>query len=221
MAFVILSSREGSRGGGSGNLSVDETPFTVRAWAASERPSFPITFAAIKHYGRAWRLAEAGETPVLRMRINVSKGKRPASAYNVIADIPGTAAALASQIVMAGARLDSWAAGTGALDNASGVANVLEAARILKATGFKLRRTIRIALLGRRTGAARLNISRAQDIRTSTRWNAFPLPTSRGRRLCWEYFWRIAQASLTCCLARDVRRVHLAPVRAREALSHI
>lgn len=148
VASVILPSRDGSRGGGSGNLSIDETPFTVRAWTASERPRFPIVFAAIEHYGRAWRLAEAGNSPVLRVMVKVTESKRPTPAYNVIGDIPGTDPALASQVVMAGAHLDSWAAGTGALDNASGVAMVLEAARILKTTGFKPRRTIRVVLFG-------------------------------------------------------------------------
>ncbi len=52
----------------------------------------------------------------------------------------------ADEIVMIGAHLDSFTAGTGATDNASGCAVVLEAMRILKAIGAKPRRTIRMAL---------------------------------------------------------------------------
>jgi Zn-dependent M28 family amino/carboxypeptidase len=47
---------------------------------------------------------------------------------------------------MLGAHFDSWHTGTGATDNAAGSAVMMEAMRILKATGLKLRRTVRIAL---------------------------------------------------------------------------
>jgi Zn-dependent M28 family amino/carboxypeptidase len=47
---------------------------------------------------------------------------------------------------MLGAHLDSWHTGVGATDNADGAAVVMEAMRILKATGLQPRRTIRVAL---------------------------------------------------------------------------
>jgi hypothetical protein len=47
---------------------------------------------------------------------------------------------------MLGAHFDSWHTGTGATDNAAGSAVMLEAMRILKATGVRLRRTVRLAL---------------------------------------------------------------------------
>ena len=66
--------------------------------------------------------------------------------HNVIAEIPGTDAALKDEIVMVGAHLDSWHTGTGGTDNADGVATVMEAMRILKVLGVRPRRTIRAAL---------------------------------------------------------------------------
>jgi len=65
--------------------------------------------------------------------------------YNVIAEIPGSGPQK-NEIVMIGAHLDSWHAGAGASDNAAGVAVMMEAMRILKATGLKPKRTIRIGL---------------------------------------------------------------------------
>jgi Zn-dependent M28 family amino/carboxypeptidase len=47
---------------------------------------------------------------------------------------------------MLGAHFDSWHSGTGATDNAAGSATMMEAMRILKATGLPLRRTVRLAL---------------------------------------------------------------------------
>ena len=68
--------------------------------------------------------------------------RRPA--YNTIAEIPGTD--LKDQIVMLGGHLDSWHSGTGATDNAAGVAAAMEAVRILKTLGAPPRRTVRVAL---------------------------------------------------------------------------
>ena len=70
------------------------------------------------------------------------------SGYNVIAEIPGSDPAVGSEVVLLGAHLDSWHAGTGAADNGDAAASLIEAMRILKALGVKPRRTIRMALWG-------------------------------------------------------------------------
>jgi carboxypeptidase Q len=67
-----------------------------------------------------------------------------APTYNTVAEIPGTD--LKDEIVMAGAHLDSWQAGTGATDNGTGSAAVMEASRIISALHLRPRRTIRFAL---------------------------------------------------------------------------
>jgi Zn-dependent M28 family amino/carboxypeptidase len=64
--------------------------------------------------------------------------------YNTIAEIPGTDRK--DEVVMLGAHLDSWHAGTGATDNGVGAAVCMEVTRILKALNVNPRRTIRIAL---------------------------------------------------------------------------
>jgi Zn-dependent M28 family amino/carboxypeptidase len=65
-------------------------------------------------------------------------------AFNILAELPGTDSA--GELVMIGAHFDSWHTGTGATDNAAGSAVMMEAMRILKATGLPLRRTVRLAL---------------------------------------------------------------------------
>ena len=62
---------------------------------------------------------------------------------NVVADLPGSD--LRDEVVLLGAHLDSWDPGQGADDDGSGVAAVVDAARVLKAAGVKPRRTIRFA----------------------------------------------------------------------------
>ena len=68
------------------------------------------------------------------------------NAFNIVAELPGTDKA--DEVVMLGAHFDSWHTGTGATDNAAGSAVMMEAMRILKTSGVKLRRTVRIGLWG-------------------------------------------------------------------------
>jgi hypothetical protein len=68
----------------------------------------------------------------------------PAESFNVTAEIPG--GRLKDEVVMVGAHLDSWATGTGATDDAAGSAMAMEAMRILKASGLRLDRTVRVGL---------------------------------------------------------------------------
>ena len=68
------------------------------------------------------------------------------ASFNVIGEIPGSDKS--DEVVMLGAHFDSWHGATGATDNASGSAVMMEAMRILKQSGLKLRRTVRIGLWG-------------------------------------------------------------------------
>jgi hypothetical protein len=95
-------------------------------------------------YGRVWRLLADGRSVELEVDIVNRIHPEGRTAYNVIAEIPGTDKA--DEVVMLGGHLDSWHAATGATDNAIGCAVTMEAARILMAIGAKPRRTVRVAL---------------------------------------------------------------------------
>jgi hypothetical protein len=95
-------------------------------------------------YGRIWRLLSDKRTVELEFDILNQIHPEGRTAYNVVAEIPGTDKA--DEVVMLGGHLDSWHAGTGATDNAIGCAVTMEAARILMAIGAKPRRTVRVAL---------------------------------------------------------------------------
>jgi len=109
------------------------------------KPLPRVTMAA-EHYNRAFRLVEKGIDVEMEIEIRAVFHQEDLQDYNVIAEIPGTD--LEDEIVMIGGHLDGMPAGTGAADNAAGVAMVMEAMRILKAVGAEPRRTIRAALWG-------------------------------------------------------------------------
>ncbi len=64
------------------------------------------------------------------------------ASYNVLAEIKGIAKP--DEVVVVGGHLDSWDLGTGALDNAAGVAVSMQAGFIIKLLKLRPKRTIRI-----------------------------------------------------------------------------
>jgi carboxypeptidase Q len=133
VGYATMSSRNGKLvHGQNSQFQVGATP---------PLPGFEI---AAEDYRRLARLAKMGMAPSLELNSDVSFDDSDTKAYNILADIPGTDAK--AGYVMAGAHMDSWAMGDGAADNAAGVSMVMEAARIIKASGIKTKRAIRFAL---------------------------------------------------------------------------
>lgn len=104
-------------------------------------------YLAIEAYARMQRLLEKNIPVEMEVEIKNEFNKNLV-VNNIIAEIPGTDPKLKDEIVLIGAHYDSWHAGTGAADNASGCMVMLEALRILKEVGAQPRRTIRLALWG-------------------------------------------------------------------------
>ena len=108
----------------------------------------PSVVLAGEHYNMIARMLERGLPVKLRVNVQSHFVTDDPNSYNVIAEIPGTDPQLKSEVVLIGAHLDSWHTGTGASDNADGVAVVLETMRIIKALGLQPKRTIRVGLWG-------------------------------------------------------------------------
>jgi carboxypeptidase Q len=104
----------------------------------------PTVVLRNEDFGRISRLLDSGRGVDVELDIVNRSFPEGRTAYNAVAEIPGTDKA--HEVVMLGAHLDSWHAATGATDNGVGSAVMMEAARILTAIGVKPRRTIRIAL---------------------------------------------------------------------------
>jgi carboxypeptidase Q len=140
-AILALGSGDSTRG-------TMGTVFTGGAGSRDPKnPTRTLTLLlAPEHYNRISRILEKG-TPV-RMEANVKNTfhDQDLNAFNIVADLPGSDPKLKDELVMLGAHFDSWHAGTGATDNAAGSAVMMEAMRILKATGLPLKRTVRIGL---------------------------------------------------------------------------
>lgn len=154
-----------------------------------ESVGVPAVALAAEHYNRLIRLLELAEgspekgAPVLEIDVSARFEDDDLTAYNTVAEIPGTD--LADQVVMVGAHLDTWHSSPGASDNAAGVAVAMEALRILRAAGLRPRRTVRIGLWsGEEQG---LQGSRAY---VREHFGGQPLPESQEERKMPPFMWR-------------------------------
>jgi carboxypeptidase Q len=102
---------------------------------------------AAEHYNRLYRTIHDDNTPVtVELNIQNKFLDNEGKSFDVIGEIPGSDPKLADQVVMIGGHFDSWHSGTGATDNGVGSAVMLEVMRVLKATGLKMGRTVRVGL---------------------------------------------------------------------------
>ncbi|MEO5628608.1 MAG: M20/M25/M40 family metallo-hydrolase [Thermomonas sp.] len=150
---------------------------------AGESVGVPSLVMGAEHYNTLMRALDRKQAP--RMRVNVVArftDDIDQPGYNTIAEIPGTGPHRA-EIVMLGAHMDSWHAGTGASDNGAGVAVVMEAVRILKAIGAKPDRTIRVALW---SGEEQGLIGSAKYV--EDHFGAYPEPTDPEQKAIPAFF---------------------------------
>ncbi len=107
-------------------------------------PQPPAVLLRNDDAGRIYRIIQGGTPVTVEFTMQNQFYPEGKTTYNAVADIPGTDKA--DEVVIMGGHLDSWTSATGATDNAIGSAIMMEAARILLATGAKPRRTVRVAL---------------------------------------------------------------------------
>jgi carboxypeptidase Q len=110
---------------------------------ADPATTLPAVVIAAEQYGRIARMVARKVPVTIEADIKNTFYPNPA-VFNVVGEIAGTDKA--DELVMLGGHIDTWHAATGAADDGVGVAAMMEAMRILKATGVKLRRTVRVGL---------------------------------------------------------------------------
>ena len=114
------------------------------SYKPGETTTVPQLTMALEHWTRIARLLQQKKDVSLELNVTNTFYDDDPMQYDTIAEIPGTDKK--DEVVMLGAHLDSWHAGTGATDNGAGTIVMMEAVRILKTLDIKPRRTIRIGL---------------------------------------------------------------------------
>jgi carboxypeptidase Q len=136
--LAVIDHSRGTAGGG--------TVFVQSggSYKTGETTTVPQLTMASEHWSRIARLLDQKKEVSLELNVTNTFYDDDPMQYDTIAEIPGTDKK--DEVVMLGAHLDSWHAGTGATDNGAGSIVMMEAVRILKALDIKPRRTIRIGL---------------------------------------------------------------------------
>jgi carboxypeptidase Q len=114
------------------------------SYKTGETTTVPQLTLSVEQWARIARLLQQKKDVTLELNVVNTFFDDDPMQYDTIAEIPGTDKK--DEVVMLGAHLDSWHAGTGATDNGAGTVVMMEAVRILKALDIKPRRTIRIGL---------------------------------------------------------------------------
>jgi carboxypeptidase Q len=114
------------------------------SYKTGETTTIPQLTLAVEQWTRIDRLLKQKKDVTLELNVQNTFYDDDPMQYDTIAELPGTDKK--DEVVMLGAHLDSWHAGTGATDDGAGTIVMMEAMRILKALDIKPRRTIRIGL---------------------------------------------------------------------------
>jgi hypothetical protein len=118
----------GSAGRGAGGFSAAPT-------AVLPHEDYALLYRMLKDYNN---------TVTMRVAIRGTLSAGPEKASITVAQIKGSEKP--DEQVIIGGHLDSWFLGQGAVDNGTGAMSVLEAARIIKALGWKPKRTLTFIL---------------------------------------------------------------------------
>lgn len=119
---------------------INQNPHTGMMVYADSVPKIPHASITGEDASMLHRMQERGQTPVVHLYME-AKTLPDTLSYNVMCEIKGSEKP--EEIIAFGGHLDSWDAGTGAHDDASGCVSAWEALKLLKELGLKPRRTLR------------------------------------------------------------------------------
>jgi Iap family predicted aminopeptidase len=117
--------------------------FNMSAFSRYQPSEIPLAFVTHEDFSLIYRLAAIGPV-ALKINLTGTFSPGPVPASITVGEIKGSE--FPDERVIIGGHLDSWDLGQGALDNGTGSMAVLEAARTLKALGWKPKRTITFIL---------------------------------------------------------------------------
>jgi hypothetical protein len=128
------------------SLSTDDTrlPHAGALNYQADAPKIPAAALSTPDAELIDHMAARGEP--IRIRLALTPTTMPATAWNVVGDIPGRERP--DEVVLIGGHLDSWDLGTGAIDDAAGVAIATAAAKLVMELPQRPRRTIRLVYWG-------------------------------------------------------------------------
>ena len=106
------------------------------------------------------------------------KQLKDVQSYNVIGELTGTQ--YPNQIIIVGGHLDSWDLGDGSHDDGAGCVQSMDVLRLLKLTGIKPKRTIRVVLFMNEENGVRVGLKYAEVAKRKGERHIFALESDSG-----------------------------------------
>jgi len=110
-----------------------------------ETPRIPSAALSAPDADQLERIAAKGQPVRVRLVLR-TRDLGAVTSRNVIAEVKGREKP--DEIILLGAHLDSWDLGTGAIDDGSGIAMIMSAAKLIRDLPQRPKRTIRVVLFG-------------------------------------------------------------------------
>ena len=127
------------------NLRLDDYPHTGTMSYGEVAVEDRIPAAAISTNGAELLSAQLQKDPTTKFGFTMyCKQFKDVKSHNVIGEIRGSE--FPNEIIIVGGHLDSWDLGDGSHDDGAGVVQSMEVLRLMKKTGYKPKRTIRVVL---------------------------------------------------------------------------
>jgi Zn-dependent M28 family amino/carboxypeptidase len=123
----------------------NRSPHTGMTVYAADAPRIPAAALSPADAALLDHMAERGQPIRIRLKL-ANRFIENAPAWNVVGDIPG--GSKPDQVIVIGGHLDSWDPGTGAIDDAAGIAITTAAARLIGELKAPPARTVRVVMWG-------------------------------------------------------------------------
>lgn len=161
------------------NLRLDDYPHTGSMSYGETPVNQRIPAAAISTNGAELLSVTLKLNPEIKFYFKQNcKQFKDVKSYNVIGEIKGNT--YPDEVMIVGGHLDSWDLGDGSHDDGAGVVQSMEVLRLLKETGYKPKRTIRVVLFMNEENGLRGGNKYAEVAKSKKENHVFALESDAG-----------------------------------------
>lgn len=157
--------------------AADNNPHTGATAYNDSFPKIPAAAVGLQHADALAAAIQKNASITVFLRTN-AKMLPDTIGHNVIGEITGSE--FPDQIITIGGHLDSWDPAEGAHDDGAGCVQSIEVLRVLKAIGYKPKRTIRIVLFANEENGLRGGTKYAEEAKAKNEKHYFALESDAG-----------------------------------------
>jgi hypothetical protein len=176
--------------------SVDNNPHTGTTSYDSNGAKIPCAAMGLKDADQLSKLLSSGKKVELYLK-TMAHFLPDTIGHNVIGEIKGSE--FPNEYITVGGHLDSWDAAEGAHDDGAGCVQSIEVLRVLKALGYKPRRTIRVVLFANEENGTRGGTKYAEEAKRKNEKHLFALESDAGGFTPRAFGFTMPPATLEQC----------------------